>query len=85
MTLEILPVKICEDLSRSAKILLDLLRSANVFQDLLEYVKIWKDLTRSAGICQNMQRLTFCVAADAPEKEWLMTMEMFVSGEGVSE
>ena len=32
-----------------------------------------------------MQRLTFCFAADAPEKEWLMTMEMFVSEEAVSE
>ena len=69
------PVKICEDLSRSAKIL----------QDLLEYVKIWRDLTRSTGICQNMQWLTFCVVADAPEQEWLMAMEMFISDEAVSE
>ena len=93
-------VKICTDLSRSVKICQDLSRSVKIYQDLPRPVKICEDLSRSAKILQDLLeyvKIWICgwcprsvdqicgSVADAPEQEWLMAMEMFISDEAVSE
>ena len=65
------------DLLRYVEICSDQSRSAEIFQNLSRSIGICKVLTGSAGIkvkiykCYFEITLTFYVAANAPEKEWL--------------
>ena len=68
--------KICQDPLRSTKICQDLLRSDGLCEDLLGSVKICND---QIYLDYFVITLTFWVAADPPEKEWLMAIEMFIS------